>query len=232
MTVHHHRRRAGAVLIAALAALVLAACSSGGTPAPSGSGIVQIGSSASSTGFAGTVLQDPVTLSAASSSASFTSDEGGSTTLAALQKKGLMLVYFGYTHCPDVCPTTMADLGQALQNSPAPVQARTQVVFVTSDPDRDTPAVMKKWLGNFDAGLSSPFVGLTSSIKQIDTVAESVGIPLEAPVVEKDGSVTVQHGAQVLAFMNGKASVVWLAGTTSDAYTRDITKLLQDGEPT
>ena len=65
-----------------------------------------------------------------------------------------MLVYFGYTHCPDVCPTTMADLGTALRQLPAQIQQATQVVFVTSDPARDTAPVLRAWLANFDAGLA------------------------------------------------------------------------------
>ena len=47
-----------------------------------------------------------------------------------------MVVFFGYTHCPDVCPTTLADLGLALRKAPPAVQQKTQVVFVTSDPER------------------------------------------------------------------------------------------------
>ncbi len=137
------------------------------------------------------------------------------------------MLYFGYTHCPDVCPTTMADLGLALRQLPVQVQEHTQVVFVTSDPGRDTPAVMKTWLANFDPGLVRPFVGLTASIKQIDAVATSVGVPLEPPVKEADGTISVEHGAQTLAFVAGKASVLWLAGTTSAQYAHDITRLTE-----
>ena len=73
------------------------------------------------------------------------------------------LLYFGYTHCPDVCPTTLADITQALQPVPAAMRSATQVVFVTTDVKRDTPAVLKAYLAKFDAGLPNQFVGLTGT---------------------------------------------------------------------
>jgi protein SCO1/2 len=121
----------------------------------------------------------------------------------------------------------MADLGIALQGLPSQIQAHTQVVFVTSDPARDTPAVLKVWLAHFVSGPLVQFLGLTAPLKETDTVADSVGVPLSPPVTEADGSISVEHGAQVLAFVDGKASVVWLAGTTSADYAHDITMLSQ-----
>ena len=142
-----------------------------------------------------------------------------------------MLVYFGYTHCPDVCPTTMADVGTALRELPAQIQQATQVVFVTSDPARDTAPVLRAWLANFDAGLARRFVGLTASLAQIDRVATSVGVPLAPPVTHPDGTVSVEHGAQTLAFVRNQASVLWLAGTTAAEYAHDITALTVHGGP-
>ena len=217
------------MLALAAAALTLAGCSSGsgGSDSPA---VVQ--SSASGAGLRGAQLPTPVTLDAAASAAVFRSSDGGTTTLGALQRGKLMLLYFGYTNCPDVCPTTMADLGTALRGMSSLVQAHTQVVFVTSDPARDTTARMKTWLANFDGGLVLPFVGLTASLEQIDSVADSVGVPLSPPVVEKNGSVSVEHGAQTLAFVDGKAPIMWLAGTTSDDYAHDITQLVSQVKST
>lgn len=219
----HDVRRSRVALLAAFAigSLLLASCSSGGGSSP-----VRVSAPTSTSGFRGAVLDQPVSLSATAGSAVFGSTAGGTTTLGTLQQSRLMVLYFGYTNCPDVCPTTMADLGQALRTLPPLTQAHTQVVFVTSDPARDTTAVMKTWLANFDSGLLLPFVGLTASLKQIDSVAESVGVSLAPPVVAKNGSVSVEHGAQTLAFLGGKASVLWLAGTTSADYAHDIGKLI------
>jgi protein SCO1/2 len=205
-------------LLALLAAGGLAACSSGG---PSGPARV-VTPSASSTGVRGIPLSPPVTLSPADRTAEFRSSAGGTTTLAKLQRGRLMLLYFGYTNCPDFCPTTMADLSQALGQLPRQVQAHTQVVFVTSDPQRDTPAVLQQWLANFDSGLPLPFVGLTGTIDRVDRLAGSVGVPLSPPVVEDDGTVSVQHGTQTFAFLDGTASVEWLFGTKVPDYAHDI----------
>ena len=203
--------------VAALTALALTACGIG-----SGST-----ASASATGYRGDYLSQPVQLTPAAKSATFTSSNGDPVTLSSLQTGKLMLLYFGYTHCPDVCPTTMADLGQALRQLPAQVQSHVQVVFITSDPARDTPPVMKSWLTNFDPQLPLPFIGLTASLTQIDSVATSVGVPLSPPVTEPDGTISVEHGAQTLAFVNGKANVLWLAGTAVPDYAHDITTLAE-----
>jgi protein SCO1/2 len=204
-------------------ALLTAACtSSGRRDGP----VVLDSTPASTTGFDGDVLAEPITLTAADSSVSFRSTAGTQTTLARAGQGKLMLLYFGYTHCPDVCPTTMADLGEAIKQLPSQEQFHTQVVFVTSDPARDTPPVLKSWLSNFDTGLPVRFLGLTASISQIDQVAKSLGVPLSPPVKNPDGSITVEHGAQTLAFLHDKASLLWLAGTTSTQYAHDIAALL------
>lgn len=179
----------------------------------------------SSSSMRGDVLDPPVVLPA--SAGPFTSTAGGSTTLGQLQTGKLMLVYFGYTRCPDVCPTTMADVGQALRESSPDVRAATRVVFVTSDPDRDTPAVMHQWLSNFDSGLPNKFVGLTAGAALIDNTAKKVGVPLEPPVKQKNGTWTVDHGAQLLAFQNGQAHLLWLSGTSVADYKHDLTQLVE-----
>jgi protein SCO1 len=78
------------------------------------------------------------------------------------------LVFFGYTHCPDVCPTTLADVRDAVKRSPVPVR----VVFVTIDPARDDPAALKQYLSFYDAG----FTGLTGTAAEIRRVADAWGV--------------------------------------------------------
>lgn len=103
------------------------------------------------------------------------------------------LLYFGYTHCPDVCPTTMADIGQALRRVPKAVQALTYVVFVTTDVKRDTGPVIAAWLRHFDSGLPRQFVGLTGSQAQIDAAQAAAHIPLA-----EDGGAL--HAADVVLY--------------------------------
>ncbi len=229
-SLRRRRLRTGLALAAALLIALTAGCSStSSSHSASGRPITMDGngSASSSSAFRGDELDHPIPLDAAASSAEFTSSTGAKATLGALGHGQLMLVYFGYTHCPDVCPTTMADLGQALRQLPAPVAARTQVVFITSDPARDTPPVMKAWLSNFDPGLPHRFVGLTGTVTQIDTLAKSVGVPLFPPVTEPNGTITVQHGAQTLAFVDDQARVLWTADTPVGDYAHDISALAQ-----
>jgi len=103
------------------------------------------------------------------------------------------LVYFGYTHCPDICPTTMATFGVALSQVSAKLRKDTRVVFVTTDPKRDTPAVIARWLGHFDADLPVKFVGLTGSQKQVDAAQQLAGVPLATDHGQ-------QHSAEVLLY--------------------------------
>ena len=124
------------------------------------------------------------------------------------------LLYFGYTHCPDVCPTTLADITQALQAVPAPVRQATQVVFVTTDVKRDTPAVLKAYLSHFDPGLPNPFVGLTGSQAQIDAAQVAAHVAL----AQDDGQT---HAAQVLLY--GTDDYAHVAFLQSDNETTQIT---------
>lgn len=84
------------------------------------------------------------------------------------------LLYFGYTHCPDVCPINMALLAQTFHRLPAADRARVDVVFITTDPTRDTPSVMRAWLDNFSAS----FIGLNGTQDQIHQAEHNIGVPL------------------------------------------------------
>ena len=81
------------------------------------------------------------------------------------------LVYFGYTNCPDECPTAMADIAAALRKTPADVREDVQVILVTTDPERDTPKVLREWLDKFDTG----FIALTGTQADIDAAQQAVG---------------------------------------------------------
>lgn len=216
-------RHPGRVVALVAAALLLAGAGDATSPPAT------VSAPDDGSGYRGTALPEPIPLTDAVASAVFTTAAGGTTTLGDLQRDRVMVVFFGYTHCPDVCPTTMADLGIALQQAPQSVQERTQVVFITSDPERDTPAVLSDWLGNFDRGLPTPFVGLTGTVEQIMAVSGSMGVPLEPPQVAPDGTVTVQHGAQTLPFVDGRAELAWLSESTPDDYRADLQRLV-DGE--
>lgn len=103
------------------------------------------------------------------------------------------LLFFGYTNCPDVCPTTMADINTALTKLPEPLQRQTDVVFVTTDVKRDTGPVIARWLAHFTSGVAARFVGLRGTQAEIDTAQ----VAAHVQVAEDDGQT---HSAEVLLF--------------------------------
>lgn len=135
------------------------------------------------------------------------------------------LVFFGYTNCPDVCPTTMGDISAALAQQPRAVRDSVQVVFVTTDPERDTPESLGEWLKSF----GPDFTGLSGDLAKVKKAALSVGISVEDPKKHHDGTVTSDHGTQAIAFTPGddKGRVVYTHGTTVDDFAHDLPLLVK-----
>jgi protein SCO1/2 len=140
------------------------------------------------------------------------------------------LIYFGYTHCPDVCPLTMSNIAIARKQLPEADQDKLQVVFVTTDPERDTAAELGKWLPS--AGDPS-FIGLTGEFPAIQAGARSIGIGIDPPKKEKDGTVVSMHGAQVIAFSpkTDKGYVLYGEDTTADDWAKDLPALVKGEKP-
>ena len=114
------------------------------------------------------MMQDPAT----SIHAAFTlTDQEGRTVTAEELGGKPMLLYFGYTYCPDVCPTELSNISQALDEL-GPAADKVQPVFITVDPERDTQAVMKAYLSHFHEGL----VGLTGTPEQIAAAAKAAKV--------------------------------------------------------
>ncbi|QGZ52995.1 redoxin domain-containing protein [Streptomyces sp. QHH-9511] len=140
------------------------------------------------------------------------------------------LIYFGYTHCPDVCPLTMSNIAIAKKQLPKPDQEKLQVVFVTTDPERDTSAELAKWL---PAAGDPSFTGLTGDFSAIQAGARQIGIGIDPPKKEKDGSVVSMHGAQVIAFSptTDQGYVLYGEDTTVDDYAKDLPKIIKGENP-
>jgi protein SCO1/2 len=126
-------------------------------------------------------------------------------------------LYFGYTHCPDVCPTTMADIGIALKTVPAAIRATVQVVFVTTDVTEDTGPVIARWLTAFQTGLPNPFIGLYGTQAEVDAAQAAAHVTLAT-----DEGKT--HSAQVLLYGADDYARVSYAESDneSDAMTHDL----------
>ncbi|KIH99268.1 hypothetical protein LP52_08715 [Streptomonospora alba] len=113
----------------------------------------------------------------------------------------LTLLYFGYTSCPDVCPTTMADVAAALQGTGAAADD-FDVVMVSTDPERDTAEQLRGWLDSFDP----EFTGVRGPIDDVVTAAEAYGIPIEKSK-KTEGDYQVSHGERV-AVLDGDGAAV------------------------
>lgn len=212
------RRSAGAAIVALLAALIAAGCG-GSSGQRAQNPVVNLNDVSAAPGLRGTALATPLR----KPDLTLVDTAGRPYDLRTATAGRLALVYLGYTHCPDVCPTTIADLAAALSQTSAAVRRQVTVVFVTTDPDRDTSAVLRDWLAQFDP----TFVGLRGSWDQVASYAQYLGISLEPPKQQADGTWIVGHGSQVTAFEpNGVASTVYLAGVTPADYAHDIPLLL------
>jgi cytochrome oxidase Cu insertion factor (SCO1/SenC/PrrC family)/copper(I)-binding protein len=133
-------------------------------------------------------------------------------------------LFFGYTHCPDVCPVQMAGLASALRELDPEDQRRVAVVFVTTDPGRDTPARLRTWLDAF----SRDFIGLTGSQTEIDSVQRLYDL---APAVREapraDSSYLVGHAAQLIAFgVDDTARTVYPFGQRQSEWGPELRRLL------
>ena len=117
----------------------------------------------------------------------------------------------------------MATLASAMLQLDAADRADVQVVFVTTDPARDTGPVLRHWLGRFDPS----FVGVTGPLTKLKKVAQQMGVPIAKGRRLASGGYDVTHGTQVLA-VDGKnvVPVVWTLGTTAPEFAHDIHQLL------
>ena len=137
------------------------------------------------------------------------------------------LLYFGYTHCPDICPEDMAMLAFALRQLPADVRSRVAVVFVTTDPARDTPPVLASWLGDFNAG----FIGLTGTKAQLDTAQAEARVSFASAEPATPGAAYyVDHAAEILCYTtDDQAHIAFLQGMPAAGVAGDLRRLVTDG---
>jgi protein SCO1/2 len=139
------------------------------------------------------------------------------------------LLYFGYTYCPDKCPSHMADLAAVIDKHPE-IADRLKVVFVTVDPPRDTPDRLDLWLGLFNES----FIGLTGTQDEIVQASKSAladeWFPPETATFGTD-DYSVRHGAYVIAYgYDNTAQIIWPFGTRQATYEHDLLILTSQGD--
>ncbi len=135
----------------------------------------------------------------------------------------LALVYFGYTHCPDVCPETMARLMQVLALL-GPDANAVRILFVSVDPARDTPALLRAYVGAFDAAHA---FGLTGSAGQIESLAKRYRVAYQIEPRDPSGDYAVSHSSAVYVFdAQGRARLLATEQDTPAAIAGDLRKLI------
>ena len=167
--------------------------------------------------YSGTVLQAP----AAAPSLDGLVDSAGAPVDLAAFRGDLVLVYFGYTHCPDVCPTTLSQVDRALDRLGADAE-RVQVMLISVDPARDDPAMLGEYARSFDP----TFIGATGPIDDVERIASTYGVYFAAEDAVGD-TYDVDHSATLMGIdPDGHLRIIWPALLDVDALAADIRELL------
>lgn len=158
--------------------------------------------------------------------AEFVLERSGGTSFQLSEMRGrIVLLFFGYTSCPDICPTTLAELNQAMGKLKAEEAERVQVLFVTVDPERDTPERAQEYVNHFNPG----FIGLGGTEEQLTKVWSDYGVFRE--IVEGTSALgyIVNHTARVtLIDGNGNMRVSFGFDTPVDNIVHDLKLILKE----
>ena len=198
-------------VLSCLLVVLVAGCASSGQA--QGGAVVVNGEQ----GWHGTVVPDGYPLPAVP----FTDTAGDRTSLADQARTPVTLVFFGYTHCPDICNVVLANMASALRGATPAVRRQVRLVFVSTDPQRDTTTVVRDYLDRFDPR----FEGLVAPVDTVAAAAKDLYISYEKPDGTTGGAYEVDHGTYTTAFLDGAAKLVW-SDTTSVADIRaDLARL-------
>ena len=147
---------------------------------------------------------------------------GATRTLADFRGK-VVVVFFGYTHCPDACPTTLADLAAAMKKLGADA-SRVQVLFITVDPERDTPELLAQYVPAFNP----TFLGLYGDAAATEAVAKEYKVIYQKHAGDTPGSYTVDHSAGSFIYdPQGRVRLYASYGQGADVFAHDIAALLK-----
>ena len=143
--------------------------------------------------------------------------------LSTTPSKPVTLLFFGYTHCPDICIAVLSDVSLALQRLAPADRDQIQLVFVTTDPARDQEKEIRRYLDRFNPS----FVGLTGPMSTIKRAASEVGVDIEGNKKLPSGGYEVGHSAQVIGFSRNSGVVIWTPGTPVAALKHDFSLLVE-----
>jgi len=168
--------------------------------------------------FHGMVIQSPEP----AANFTLTDHTGRRVSLSDFRGK-LVLLYFGYTFCPDVCPTTLAEIAQALRQL-GPKADQVQVIMISVDPERDTPDRLAQYVAHFN----SNFIGLTGTPDEIAAVATPFGIYYQKHKGTAATGYLVDHTATVTVIdRQGYVKLLFPFGTSADEMADDLAYMLR-----
>lgn len=153
---------------------------------------------------------------------SLTGDDGKPVTGETFKGRAA-LVYFGYTHCPDVCPETMGRLMQVLDKL-GPDAQQVRILFITVDPARDTAQALHDYVGAFDAQHAR---GLTGSDRQIESLAKRYRVAYQMEKRDPKGNYEVTHSSAVYVFdAQGHARLLVTDHDSPDVIAQDLRRII------
>lgn len=154
--------------------------------------------------------------------------DGSSYDIARETAGRVTLMYFGYTHCPDVCPIQLMNLSIALRTLGADTTAKVRVLFVTLDPARDTSEILRSWL----QGFHRDFIALRGPLSDVKAEADRLKLVPASPEDSAGTSSGPSHASAVVAFgRDGLAHFIYPASTNPAEWAYDLRKLLRDSVP-
>jgi protein SCO1/2 len=203
-----------------VSAALVSGCAAGpGDQATNPAGVL-ISTPVNSSGFDGSVVPRPYHMP----DLTLTDTTGHALDLRQATSTPVTLVFFGYTNCPDICSLVMADIATAVSRLDPSVASDVRMLFITTDPARDTPEVLRSYLDRFNPD----FEGLTGPISSIRRVATALGVAIAGVKRLPGGGYDVAHGSQIIGFdQAGDISVVWTEGTPVSDLAHDIVLLDQ-----
>jgi protein SCO1/2 len=135
------------------------------------------------------------------------------------------LLFFGYARCPDECPLHIGNIAMGLKKMPAGIGDHIKLVFVTTDPARDSPRVLRSWLDRFD----KRFIGLTGSEAAIEAAQKTAGVPLASKTMRTVDDYEVGHANFVLAYTTDNlAHLIYPGGITRQDWAHDLPQLVKE----
>jgi len=218
----HRGRLLAATAAAALGAVTASGCASSSAATATGNsnpGLVLINTSKYKGNIVAPVVKPSGTL---------TADDGKPYNVKAMTKGVVTLLYFGYTHCPNLCPLTMSNTAVAIRELPQADQSKVRVLFVSVDPYRDTLARLRSWLGNYNPA----FIGLRGTLKQVEAFEQQTGLPDGPEFSDGAGQVQLDHATEMFAYSTDNvAHEAFFPSTPPADMANDLKLLIAGGVP-